>query len=393
MRISEGMKFGLMFDKLSRIQSEINSLTEQQAYEKKINRPSDDPAGMTKILGFRSARASIEQYQRNMDNARAGLEVTESVLSGISDLLSQVQGIGGEGMSPETMAANLQHVRSLTNEIRSLANSTYGGRYLFAGSVTDCEPFAEEAFGATVGVAGAAGNVGDASATPGGTYTGAVNKTFVVKFEAGDVGTASYRISSDGGLTFGDLSSVWAGSTIDIGDGAAVTFDPEGAGADFSTDDIFTVDAYAPGYYRGNSEELSVHIGQGRAVSYSFSGEEIFTNRGEGTIDLFASLDALEEALENGAEDGIRLQLGNLREAATHINECMALSGVRQEELRVAETNYTALYEKVTDLMADTENIDLDRIILELQMKSLTLQTSYSMISELEGLSILNFLR
>ncbi|TFG93017.1 MAG: hypothetical protein E4H15_02330, partial [Syntrophobacterales bacterium] len=326
MRISEGMRFGLMYDKLSRIQSEINRLTEQQAYEKTINRPSDDPAGMTKVLGFQSARTSIEQYQRNMDNAGAWLEMTESVLSGISDLLSEVQGVGGEGMTPETMAASLQHVRYLADEIRSLANSTYGGRYLFAGSVTDCEPFADEVFGAAVEAARAAGNVGDASATPGGTYTGAVNKNYVVKFEAGAVGTASYRISSDGGLTFGGPSSVWAGSTIDIGDGAAVTFDAEGAGADFAADDIFTVDTYAPGYYRGNSEELSVHIGQGRTIAYSFSGEEIFTNRGKGTVDIFASLDALEEAFETEDEDAMRLQLGTLSEAGTRINECMALS-------------------------------------------------------------------
>ena len=391
MRISENMKFSSMMDNLARIQNKINSLTEQQAYGKTINRPSDDPYGMTKILGFQSSLASIEQYQRNIDNANAHLEMTETILSGISDMLSAIQGIGSQGS--ETMETNLEQVRYIADEMRSLANSTYGGRYLFAGSVTDGEPFAEEAFDATVEVAGAAGNGGDASMTPGGTYTGTVNKTYVIQFEAGDVGTASYRISSDGGQTFGDTSSAWDGSTIDIGDGVTVTFDAEGGDADFAADDIVTVDTYAAGYYRGNSEDLSVYVGQGKTIAYSLSGEEIFTSRGGGDVELFAALDALEEALESGDEDGVQLQLENLKDARTHVNECIAIAGIRQQALGAAEESYATLHEKITDLMTDTDEIDLERTILELQMEALALETSYSIISEIENLSIINFLR
>jgi hypothetical protein len=60
-----------------------------------------------------------------------------------------------------------------------------------------------------------------------GTHRG--NNDYVLKIvQGGDPGTATYRLSTDGGETFGDETTVPAGGEIDIGDGTILAFSGTG---------------------------------------------------------------------------------------------------------------------------------------------------------------------
>ena len=78
----------------------------------------------------------------------------------------------------------------------------------------------------------------------------------------------------------------------------------------FGVNDIFYVNAIAPGYYRGNDANLSMPIGRGGAsVDYNITGAEAFTAAGSDGTDIFQTLNDLRDALNSNDAQGITAQL------------------------------------------------------------------------------------
>ena len=397
-RVSENMKYNTMVNNLFRAQDNYNAAMEKMASQKKINRPSDDPVGMSRIVSLRKSRASVEQYRRNIDGCNSWIEITESKLSSVDDLLVNAQEIAiaqsTATASAGTRSISAVAVQQIMDEMLSLANSKYGDRYLFSGTRMDEEPFSSSESAAAIGPAVAAdGNFFNGTvASGGGPYTGSVNKTYVVKIiDSGAFGTATYQVSSDGGKNWSSTDTIPAGGTITLGDGIDLTFT---AGSnDLTANDIFYVNASAPGYYNGNGEELSVEIGKDTPFDYSISGESVFTDNGGGNVDIFKVLNDLKNSLEANDPDGIAAQLDNLQKASEQVNENIARCGARMNRLEIAENNMADLDFNLTKLISNTEDADISEIATELAMKEIALKASYATASKIENLTILDFLK
>jgi len=499
-RITNNMRFTTIIDNLNRAQNNYSSLMEQMSSQKKINRPSDDPVGATRVLDYRSAQDSIAQYGRNIENADAWLQLTDTKLENIGDLIGQAREAGVNNQSSETAQVLAQNVGSLLEEILSLANSKFGDRYLFSGSATDGAPFeriilpvanSENGFDGsvytggtytgtadksyTVRIAGsgapgtatcelsddggatwsaaatvpASGTVslgdgltvrfGDDGATEltagdlfyvnaytggqttdaridtpraaanngfagavaldasSGTYGGDRNRTYAVKFVGGGaVGDADYRVSSDGGKTWGAIQTASWGNTITVdntvGHEVVLSLTASGPTDQLDDNDLFFVNAYAPGVYSGNGEDLSIATGRGSHMTYNVTGEEAFTDRGRGTVDLFAALESLKTALENGDREGVNAQVDRLTTAQDSIRQYVAESGARMSSLNISKENYQVLDDKISGLLSETEDVDLEQVIVEFKMKETALQAAYAMSVQIGKLSILDYL-
>jgi flagellar hook-associated protein 3 FlgL len=145
MRVSEGMKFNAITQNLAASQRDYSRLMEKSASQKEINRPSDDPIGMSQVLGFRSSRASIAQHQKNIGSCKSWLTMTESELSSANDLLVRAREIAIAQATAtawdETRDAGAMEVEQIIEQMQALANAQYNGRYIFAGTRTDQAPF------------------------------------------------------------------------------------------------------------------------------------------------------------------------------------------------------------------------------------------------------------
>lgn len=398
MRVTENMKFNTMANNVFLSQSKYTELMEQISSQKRINRPSDDPVGARMVFDYRNTRSSIEQYKRNLDAAKGWVTVTESKLGSIRDALVNAREIavaqGSANVSAESRRVAASTVQQLIDEIRGLANSQYNGRYLFAGSRTDTEPFSETArTSAVIGTAQAAGgNAFDGTVASGGTYTGAANKTYVVKIVAGGtLANATYAVSADGGRTWGATQTDLDTGTVAIGDGITMTFADTGSNR-LAADDIFSVQARATGYYNGNGEEIAVNIGENASLGYSVSGEAVFTDQGDGTTDLFEVLDDLKTALESNNAEGVRDAITGLTGASDSVNLHISECGTRTNRLDLAGTSLTALDDEMTQLLSNTEDADVAQVIMNFKQKELALQASYQIASTLGEISILTFL-
>ena len=124
--------------RLSRTQQQLSS-------GKLLTRPSDDPAAVGRALQYRRDLEETQQFQRNASEARGWADVTDSALTTINDAVQRVRELtvaGANGTAgPEAHRALAAEVEGLIDAVKIAGNANYGGRYVFAGSMTDTRPY------------------------------------------------------------------------------------------------------------------------------------------------------------------------------------------------------------------------------------------------------------
>jgi flagellin-like hook-associated protein FlgL len=113
---------------------------------KKLQRPSDDPPAIAKLLGVRSDLREVGAYIDNASSATTVMSLVESSLAQVSDALLRAKELVLAGLNATMGAADSEgvahEVRSLIESLKLVANTEYGGRYLFGGTETKSQPYA-----------------------------------------------------------------------------------------------------------------------------------------------------------------------------------------------------------------------------------------------------------
>lgn len=140
----------IMTDSLVRyLTAQNEALYERQtiiASQKRINKPSDDPIGMGKVLDYRQTLASIEQYQTNIQRGKMRLDISEIHLDLVDDLLQMVSAIAQTetGGTAESRRLAAEQAKMLYDQVLDLANSKLNDNYLFSGYQTKTAPFSRD---------------------------------------------------------------------------------------------------------------------------------------------------------------------------------------------------------------------------------------------------------
>jgi flagellar hook-associated protein 3 FlgL len=140
----------MMTDSLARyLTAQNEALYERQtiiASQKRINRPSDDPIGMGRVLDYRQTLSSIEQYETNILNGQKRLEITEITLDLVDELLQGVRAIAMSeaGGTTESRQLTAGEVKNMFDQVLDLANSKLNGDYMFSGYQTRTAPFSRD---------------------------------------------------------------------------------------------------------------------------------------------------------------------------------------------------------------------------------------------------------
>ncbi len=111
----------------------------------KINQPSDDPVSAAAALNYNKTLSSVDQYTRNITQAQTTLNVADSTLSSINNLLTQakqiaLQQVNGT-MSADDRKVAASQVKSLLDQFVQLANTKQGANYVFGGRNTTTPPY------------------------------------------------------------------------------------------------------------------------------------------------------------------------------------------------------------------------------------------------------------
>ncbi|NLY50810.1 MAG: flagellar hook-associated protein FlgL [Firmicutes bacterium] len=145
MRITNSMLSATFMRDLNQNLRNLARKQHQLATGRLISRPSDDPVGIVHSLRLRSELADIERYGKNVDHALAWLSTTETGLSQTCELLQRARELAVYGanstLPQESLDALAKEVDQLLEQMVQVANTSYAGQHVFAGTNTKTPPF------------------------------------------------------------------------------------------------------------------------------------------------------------------------------------------------------------------------------------------------------------
>ena len=125
------------------LQSELTD-TQEISTGYKVNQPSDDPAALVQIVGYKAQLSDITEYQNAITAAKAPLQSLDTSLSNLNNTLERANelAIGAVSGTPdaESMQAVADEVQQLSGTAVSIANTNINGQYIFAGYNSNVNP-------------------------------------------------------------------------------------------------------------------------------------------------------------------------------------------------------------------------------------------------------------
>lgn len=192
MRITNNMLVGNMINYIGNNLTRMDKYQKQLATGKKIDVPSDDPVVAARALKLRTDLSEVQQYSRNVQDAQSWMEITESTIGQLGDIMQRARELAVEGangtMTPEDLEKTKSEIQQLKNQVVNLSNTTYAGRYVFSGFKTDLKLMNDD-----------------------GTYAIDVNNANNIKYEIG-IGD-NINVNVPGGELFEGGNNITAGTT------------------------------------------------------------------------------------------------------------------------------------------------------------------------------------
>lgn len=145
MRVTSNMIMNTVTRNLSLSQSRFLRLQLIASSGRRINRPSDDPIGITKDLAFRSELSNISQFRKNIDQALSWFNFSDQALGNINELISNAKELtvqfGNDTYDANARAAGATQIRDIFDQIINATNTKLEGNYIFSGTRTRVSPF------------------------------------------------------------------------------------------------------------------------------------------------------------------------------------------------------------------------------------------------------------
>jgi len=190
----------------------LNTATQQLSTGKRVNALADDPAAVAQLIRNHDQAGQDDQFLRNQSSLQSQFQIADSTLSNAVQALTRAISIGTEGANGTLNNGDRQaiagEVLGLANQLLSLANVSYRGSFLFAGTAVTKPPFTLD------------------QTTLAATYVGNGNTTSV-QLSNGDAISGnlpgSQLFLNGSGSVFGSLQSLYSALQSNTNIAAAVT--------------------------------------------------------------------------------------------------------------------------------------------------------------------------
>lgn len=153
MRISFITMQNSLVNSVDRQTEDIARLTNESSSGLKLTAPSDDPLAYSQAMNITQELSEVETFNDNINFATSWIQTTDTALS---DMLEQLQNAKTTAISAVNVAsdsvtstANAETIQQILEQVLSLANTQYDGRYLFGGTadLTSTQAFTMDSSG------------------------------------------------------------------------------------------------------------------------------------------------------------------------------------------------------------------------------------------------------
>ncbi len=130
-------------------QQQINADLQQIASGQSVQAPSDNPAAAAMLVRNAGETAADDQFRRSISSVQGEMQNADSALSSVVTALQRAITLGVEGangtLNSTDRAAIAVEVQGIQSQLLSLANLSYQGKYVFAGTATQTAPYVVDA--------------------------------------------------------------------------------------------------------------------------------------------------------------------------------------------------------------------------------------------------------
>ena len=397
-RISSVQQFQQGIDNILRQQERLNETQMQLATGKKINKPSDDPSAATQLVKLSGLKSNTQQYDRNIDAARNQLELQESVLSNVSNVLQRVRELvvqaNNATQSNESRAAIADELYNRIDELLQYANTKDpDGEYIFSGFNARTPAYVKSGDGYVYqGDQGerylqvsedtqiAVRNSGE------DIFRGALNGDgrFILVTPEANQGNALVKMSSTSSATLDDYTL-----TFSAGAGDALTYEViDGEGNSLTNGNYEAGGAIT---FNGITLEISGSPTAGDRYSVNQSSKQ----------DLFASVRAIADSLAAPISSAaayaketndLGQSLATLDESIIHLQSKRTTVGNRLELLDNRSDENAAVFVRLEKQISELQDLDFAEAVSRLNLQSTALQAAQQSYVRIQGLSLFNYL-
>lgn len=357
MRVADKMNYNQSLGNIQKNRSDLSAHQNQAASQKRINKPSDDPLGASRILESRMEIKGFEQYKRNILSAKEFIEFSESSLGQVNELLIRAKELalsqaGDAGSGEETRKIVATEVRQLYEQLVSVANRRYGDRFLFGGYKSTETPFDME-----------------------GKYYGDDNQIEV------QVDKNSYvAMNMPGSIVFTGRKAGQVDMSQLQGDPSQVATPSEGA---------ITPPGEAPVELRSldsvNSSNAAPVGGSGNPMSAGHWGPK--------SVNIFEVLTDLEFGLRANDKVAIQDTLEELDSSLSQINQARGELGSRVTSLNTGLETLQRLNVDNKAMQSEIEDVDMYELVNNLNKTQNQLEATLATSGKMMQKSLLDFLR
>jgi flagellar hook-associated protein 3 FlgL len=144
MRVTFSSAYGKLNHNISQAKEDIDRLNTMASSGSRILKQADDPLAWSQAIDFRQTIRQIDAYKRNIDFAVGWSQSTDNALNQMTNLVEQAKQQATQAISvpsSEKRQAQTQALDQIVQQAVNLANTQYGGRYLFSGQQFTTAPF------------------------------------------------------------------------------------------------------------------------------------------------------------------------------------------------------------------------------------------------------------
>ncbi|WP_379157237.1 flagellar hook-associated protein FlgL [Paenibacillus sp. sgz5001063] len=148
MRITQSMMSNSMMSNLQTNYKRMDKYQEQMMTNRKLNRPSDDPVGVSSALQYRAEISFTTQFKENAEDADSWMKFNDSVLTETTQIIQRMSELAvqaGTDTVPADARNNIaEEVDQLYKQLVNLGNSQFKGKYIFNGERVNEKPYPDD---------------------------------------------------------------------------------------------------------------------------------------------------------------------------------------------------------------------------------------------------------
>ncbi len=412
-RITNNMVANTLTRNMNNNMKNLYKLQEQIATGRTINKPSDNPGGLVRSLRLRSDITANEQYLANISDSLSYMDTTESAMNNLTSVLNRVRGLtvqAANGTNDDSALQSIaEELSQLREQLRTIANSTYGSKYVFAGSNVTEAPCTEDGqwtgnntelmreIGSEVKIPV---NIDMKSwfIQPGQSISGTGASTDISSLPASP--PPSFRIQVDGDaavhtITLDPLGPPALNNGTDIAAAmqtainAVVQPDYDYAGVTVTYDAVngYVISSASTGTNSG------VHITSGTNNDVADDLKLGITTGGTENAGIFAVMDQIINAVTSGDSDITSDLLGKIDQKLDTLLTNRAIVGARTNRLEMQQTRLKSIDISYTGLLSDNEDADMAEVAVNLQVQENVYNASLAVGAKIIQASLIDFLK